>query len=143
MSSTLLLNKLTTLLMHSGKKKLIFKKVIKNLQKFNLSNTKHPKAIKNICLLTTLFHKLKPFLETRKIRKASKYYDVPFFLKESRSFSILLRWITKAIRNFGTINSLNKEIQNLLEETGSTFKEAKTLRIKVANNIMFSHFRWK
>lgn len=78
MQSIFLLKKLSTLLMHSGKKKLIYKKVIQQLENFDLYNTES-KAIKNTCLLTTIFHRLKPILETRKVRKASKHYDVPFF----------------------------------------------------------------
>jgi ribosomal protein S7 len=143
MESTLLLQKLTLLLMHSGKKKLVYKKVIKQLENFDLNGLTQTKAFRHLCVLTALFHRLKPILETRKVRKASKHYDVPFFLKEPRRLSILLRWFVKAIRKQGRLNVLQQEIQNLFLETGSTIAEAKALRLKVSNNIMFSHYRWK
>jgi small subunit ribosomal protein S7 len=136
MESTILLNKLTVLFMRSGKKKLIFKRVLKELENFD------SKACKHICILTAMFHRLKPLLETRKVRKAAKHYDVPFFLKESRRLSLLLRWFVKAIKKQG-LHALQQELQNLFFETGSTFAESKALRVKVSNNIMFSHYRWK
>jgi small subunit ribosomal protein S7 len=160
MESTLLLQKLSLLLMRSGKKKLVYKRVIKQLENFDLSGTLQAhliskswgtthdqgakaKALRHLCILTAMFHRLKPILETRKVRKASKHYDVPFFLKESRRFSILLRWFVKAIRKQGRLNALQQEIQNIFLETGSTLAESKALRLKVSNNIMFSHYRWK
>jgi ribosomal protein S7 len=155
MQSKIFLDKLSTLLMFSGKKKVILKRVITKLETFNFSldqtlpgklnlkKTKQPTALKHICLLTALFHQLKPFLETKNVRKASKHYDVPFFLKSTRSFSLVLRWFVRAIRKQGGLRAFNKEIYNILLQKGQTVKEVTALRQKVSKNIMFSHYRWK
>lgn len=125
--------------MYSGKKKLVFKKVLKSLQSLESRGA----TLKNICVLTTIFHKFKPFLETRKVRKASKYYEVPFFVKKARALSLLLRWVVNSIRKQGGLKNIKTELFDMINETGSTIKEAKALRTKVANNIMFSHYRWR
>jgi small subunit ribosomal protein S7 len=142
LKSTFLLKKLSSLLMYNGKKKLIFKSVLKSLQNF------HP-IKKNICILTTMFYRIKPILETRKVRKGSKFYDVPFLMKKSRAFSIMLRWFVKAIRKNQNLKfkalslGITNEFKDVVSRTGFTVKESKNLRTKVASNIMFSHFRWK
>jgi ribosomal protein S7 len=153
--STFIIKKLTSLLMYSGKKKLVFKKVMQSLQALSANSLKDSSSrthdsrgeqravIKNICILTTVFHKFKPFLETRKVRKASKYYEVPFFLKKARALSILLRWVVNSIRKQGSLKNIQAEFLEMIHETGNTVKEAKALRTKVANNIMFSHYRWR
>lgn len=130
LKSTFILKKLSSLLMHNGKKKMVFKKVIKTLQNFN---------IKNLCILTSIFHRNKPILETKKIRKGSKFYEVPFFLKKSRSLSLILRWTAKSIQKQG----FNQELKDLIHDAGSTIKECKLLRNKVVANIIYSHYRWK
>ena len=133
--STFLLKKLSSLLMYNGKKKLILKSVLKTLQNF---------PTKNVCLLTTIFHRIKPILETRKVRKGSKFYDVPFIIKKSRAVSLLLRWVVKSIRKHPNLFlGINNEFKDLISGLGTTNKESRTLRAKVASNIMYSHFRWK
>jgi ribosomal protein S7 len=83
-------------------------------------------------------------METRKIRKGSKYYDTPFFLKKARAFSILLRWIAQAIKKGDNLtNSIQKEFKDLIKGLGSTVKESQNLRNKVSINIIYSHYRWR
>lgn len=121
--------------MRSGKKKLIFKKVLKEFENFDSKNN----SCKHLNYITELLLSLKPIVETRKVRKAAKNYDVPFFLKEPRQLSLLLRWFVKATRKQG----LRQELQNLFLETGTIYSESKALRLKVSNNMKFSHYRWK
>lgn len=140
--STQIINKLTSLLMKNGKKKPVLKKVLLSLQCFYGSN----EIYKQLCLLTLFFFKLKPLLETIKVRKGSKYYDVPYFIKQKRSLSIALRWAVKTIRaQKGP--SLDKKIHSGLHEVfggeGFAHKQAAILKKRVAANIMYSHFRWK
>ncbi len=142
LKSSEILLKLTKLLMKNGKKKKILKRVTSSLQKFS----QNKEAYSGFCMLTSMFYKIKPLLETVKVRKGSKYYDVPYYIKPQRSISILLRWSVKSIKKH-LEKSLEKKIQREFKElslsSGSTFKESKQLRQKVATNIMFSHYRWK
>jgi len=139
--STFLLKKLSSLLMFDGKKKLILKTVFKTLQNFQ----KNEVTLKNFCALTTIFHRIKPILETRKIRKGSKFYDVPYPIKKSRAVSLLLRWVTKAVRKQTTHLKfgLKNEIQDLIDNVGATIKEKKALHNKISANYMYSHYRWR
>jgi small subunit ribosomal protein S7 len=143
LKSTLLFKKLSSLLMFNGKKKLIFKTVLKTLQRFQ----KNGVTLKHFCALTTIFHRIKPILETRKVRKGSKFYEVPYPIKKSRALSLLLRWVTKSIRKQAThLNvGLKNEFQDLIdnEGKGTTIKESKALNNKVSANIMYSHYRWR
>jgi small subunit ribosomal protein S7 len=137
LKSTLLLNKLSSLLMFDGKKKLIFKRVFKSLDGINFSSQS--------VLITTIFHRIKPIIETRKVRKGSKFYDVPFPIKKSRALSLLLRWVAKSIRKQRTHLSagIKKEFHDLVLNVGTTIKESKALHNKVSANIMYSHYRWR
>ena len=144
--STFLLTKLSALLMKAGKKKLVLKMVLKGL----------PEMVgKNTCALTSVFHQLQPVLETRKVRKGSKYYDVPFPIKKARALSLLLRWTTRAIsssstrgnskgKSAGLSQKVHGEFIDLIngELRSNSVKESKALRSKVAANIIYSHFRW-
>ena len=85
-------------------------------------------------------------LETVKVRKGSKYYEVPYYIKSQRSFSLMFRWIIKGIKkqNGKSIDSkIKNEFKLLLKNKGNAVKEAKTLRKKVVTNIIYSHYRWK
>jgi ribosomal protein S7 len=143
------LNKLSTLLMKDGKKKLILKKVLYSLQSLKNIRLKFDwvkKSYKKLCILTIFFYKLKPLLETVKVRKGSKYYEVPYYIKSQRSFSLMFRWIIKGIKkqNGKSIDSkIKNEFKLLLKNKGNAIKEAKTLRKKVVTNIIYSHYRWK
>ena len=140
--STAVIYKLTNLLMKNGKKKPVLKKVLLSLQSFYGPHG----AYKQACILTLFFFKLKPLLETIKIRKGSKYYDVPYFIKQKRILSIALRWAVKAIRAQNA-SSLDQKIHSGLSEVfqgqGLANKQAKILKKRVAANVMYSHFRWK
>jgi ribosomal protein S7 len=140
--SSIILNKLSLLLMKNGKKKFVHKKVIKSLQMFYEKR----KVFKNICILTLIFHRIKPLLETRKVRKGSKYYDVPFYMKKNRSLLLLLRWIVRSVRKHsvkGLSKKLQMEMRDLIKGSGFTYKEYKLLRLRVASNVIYSHYRWK
>lgn len=145
LKSTKFLNKFSNILMYNGKKKLIFKKVFKSLQTFNEDKMKKKYALKNVCIITAMLYKIKPILETRKIRRGSKYYDVPMFLKKSRSVSLLLRWVVKSLRKqkLSVDNNIKNEVKEILKGTGNTVKESKILRNKVSDNIKYSHYRWR
>lgn len=84
-NSTTLINKLSSLLMKNGKKKKVKKKVLTAFQFFNKTNI----VQKNFCAVTSLVYRLRPIMETKKVRKGAKYYDVPFFFKTKKRIYIL------------------------------------------------------
>jgi ribosomal protein S7 len=141
-NSTILINKLSSLLMKNGKKKKLKKKVLTAFQFFNKTNI----VQKNFCTVTSLIYRLRPIMETKKVRKGAKYYDVPFFLKPKRGFTFFFRWFSQSIKeknkNFFNLK-LKKEIFNLILKNGSSVKESKLLKKKVKQNIKYSHYRWK
>lgn len=143
------LNKISTLLMKNGKKKLVLKKVLYSLQSLNKTPVKFnwiKKTYTKLCVLTIFFFKLKPLLETIKVRKGSKYYEVPYYIKTQRSLSLMFRWIVKGIKKQNSktvISKIKNELQSLLRNQGTAIKEAKILRKKVIINIIYSHYRWK
>ncbi len=127
-------NKLSSQLMKKGKKGPVLKLIHDTLN-----------GSTGVKMITCLIYKLKPSLETRQIRKGSKFFDVPFFLKKKRSILLALRWFTKAIKARKD-RSLNRkilvEIEDLVNKTGQSYKSALTLRKKVSKNIFYGHFRW-
>jgi len=120
--------KLSLLLMYSGKKKQIYKKVLKGFPK--------------TACITSIIYRLKPIMETHKVRKGSKIYEIPFFLKKNRAFGLLLRWLVQAIRKKKKplLTTLQHEFQDLISFAS---KESKALHVKITTNIIYSHFRWR
>jgi ribosomal protein S7 len=141
-NSTILINKLSYLLMNNGKKKKVKKKVLSAFQFFNTKNM----VQKNFCAITSLIYRLKPIMETKKVRKGAKYYDVPFLLKPKRGFTFFFRWFSQSIKSKKEKTfdlKIKKEIFDLILKDGSSVKESKLLRKKVKKNLKFSHYRWK
>ena len=112
LKSSEILLKLTKLLMKNGKKKKILKRVTSSLQKFS----QNKEAYSGFCMLTSMFYKIKPLLETVKVRKGSKYYDFPYYIKPQRSISILLRWSVKYIKKHLEKQLNMAEINNLYNQ---------------------------
>jgi len=145
------LNKLNVLLMRDGKKKTVRRKMNTALQTF--AQTKHKKIRRvdrpdrHMCHLTAMLYQVKPSLETRQVRKGSKYYDVPFDIKENRRLSLALRWVARGIRKrpeAGLINQLQAEFHDLASlKKGYTVREKKILQKRVRANIKYIHFRWR
>ena len=130
---------LSRLLMREGKRKQALAKVLGSFQTFQ----SQAKPLKNLCLLTTVLHQSKPLLETRKVRRGAKYFDVPFFLTRKRSYSLLLRWLAAVLRRGHSSLELSKEFRALLAGQGATLQEAKALRQRVAANLIYAHYRWR
>ena len=123
---------LTSLLMRGGKKRLIAKKLLTNIQSSGWKNT---------CTLTGAIYKLRPILETRKVRKGSKYYDVPFYISRNRSRSIVYRWLAKSLDKPRA--NLDQEWKEIVLDEGYANKESEILIQRVAANMRYSHYRWK
>ena len=141
-SNKTIINNLTNQIFLNGKKNYVLGVLLSTLQYFY---KKKPMSALNI--LTTFLYKNRPFLETREIRKGSVFYQVPFFIKSKRSYSLILKWLSKAVKSksqspFLGVN-LSKEIKALSINKGNTFNEAKKLKETVSNNIMHSHYRWR
>ncbi len=130
--------KLASQIMINGKKKTVLKVIFSLLNNYN--------HYSNFCMLTALIYSLKPSLETRKVRRGSKYYDVPFFMKKKRSLLLALKWFTKAVKSRKEIGLGSKfiaEFEDLMHKSGSAYKEAKVLKKRVLSNTLYSHYRWK
>ncbi len=127
--------KLASQLMRNGKKKKVLKVIYSLLDDYN-----------EYCMLTALVYNLRPSLETRKVRRGSKYYDVPFFMKKKRSLLLALRWFTKGVKARKEVNLKNKfvlEFEDLMNSSGLAYKESKALKKRVLSNTLYSHYRWK
>jgi len=101
------------------------------------------RQLRNPCPLTAILNGHRPLLETRKVRRGARNFDVPFPLKRQRSLSLLLRWWAKAARSqgLGRWDPL-QQLRQLAEDRGPIAGDAKNLRQRVAQNLMYSHYRW-
>ena len=141
LTSSIVLKKLTQLLIVHGKKRIICKKVTQALQYFNKKKT----VYKNLCTLTGSLYRIKPLLETVSVRKGSKFYEVPVFIKVSRQNSIMLKWVVISIKrkNSSLENNIVNEFKDLLKNQGSAVQNFQSLRKKISSNIRYSHYRWR
>ncbi len=138
LSSTQVCEKLASLLMRDGKKNIVLKVIYAKLQEYTSAN--------NLCMLTSLVYKLKPSLETKKIRKGAKHFDVPFPVSEKRSLSLALKWFANGVAGRHERKLRDRvagELTDLILKRGLAFKEAQQLRKKVCSNSHYSHYRWK
>ena len=111
-----------------------------------LHQTLKKKTFKFITLLRRFFIQKGPLIETIIIKKKNKSYEVPMYVSEKRSLSIVLKWFTKAIKKRTSkflSTKISKELKDVIQNKGSIAKETKKLRKRIANNVMFSHYRWR
>ena len=124
---------LSALLMRGGKKRLVAKRLLVGLRASGWKNT---------CALTGAIYRLRPILETRKVRRGAKYYDVPFYLSRKRSTSLVYRWLARSFK-VKPKASLEYEWTEIIMGRGFATKEAELLRQRISANMRYSHYRWK
>ena len=125
-------------------KKIKSQKFVKNIfLKIKLCFNKNP-----IILFAIALKKLKPFIETIKVRKSGKNYEVPVPLKKKRQLFIVLKWFISFIKSQKSYNSkeqfnkFSKEICNLVLNKGLLLNHKKSIMKKCFENRAYSHFRW-
>ena len=101
---------------------------------------------KHIFLFFFIICRLRPIVELKVIRKGSKNYTFPVPLKKHRSFRKSLRWISILIKNgrgrkFN--NRIKKEFISVLKKEGSAWKNFREVQQIAAENILYSHYRWR
>ena len=67
-------------------------------------------------------------------------------MKKKRSVLLALRWFTKGVKSRKEVGLRSKfilEFEDLINGTGTAYKEAKILKKRVLSNTLYSHYRWK
>jgi len=97
-------------------------------------------------ILTTLYKKLKTFVEPKTIKKRKRNYIVPFPITKKRSFYLVAKWILNSVKKKKTKNIekvLAKEITNIVLKKKSTALKLKKINISTSlRNKSNLHFRW-
>jgi len=134
---SLILKRVTTLLMKAGKKTQA-EKILKNiLLKISLKGY----SPQNIFVLA--INNVKPLIEVRNIRVKGKSFQVPVPVSKSRQLNLAIKTILKS-------SSGKKDIENTLVEELINSSLNKSLSVKTtvslyklaSRNRLFSHYRW-
>lgn len=134
---SLILKRVTTLLMKAGKKTQA-EKILKNIL-LKISLKGH--SPQNIFVLA--INNVKPLIEVRNIRVKGKSFQVPVPVSKSRQLNLAIKTILKS-------SSGKKDIENTLVEELINSSLNKSLSVKTtvslyklaSRNRLFSHYRW-
>ena len=86
-------------------------------------------------------------MEIKKVRKGSQQYIFPVpLVKTNRSLKMGIRHMSKSIklrRNYLLIYRIKYEFQAILKNRGLTWDWRNKIQELSADNIFYSHYRWK
>lgn len=134
---SLILKRVTTLLMKDGKKTQA-EKILKNiLLKISFKGY----SPQNILVLA--INNVKPLIEVRNIRVKGKSYQVPVPVSKSRQLNLAIKTILKSSTGKKDIeNTLVEELINSSLNKSLSVKTTVSLYKLASRNRLFSHYRW-
>ena len=140
--SRLILLKTISHLIKKGKKATANKILQNTFIKIRLITKKNPWI-----LFCYAMNNLITYVETVKVRRAGKTYEIPVPAKKKRQLFLAFKWMlmslkSKKLRNDNSFNLLTKEILSASNKRGKAFTQKRVVLKKAFNNKALSHFRW-
>lgn len=136
------LKKFINMLVKKGKKS-----KARNILKKTFINIKEITGKNPYIVLFTSLKKLKPYIETKKMRKAGRVEEIPVPLKKRRQSFLMFKWFflsfrTNKLKTYNVFNLLTKEILDLNKNKGNALGYKKISINTAYRNRAIAHFRW-
>jgi ribosomal protein S7 len=135
--STTFLKKFSGHLIKKGKKTKALKILFRLMKSFRKNK---------YLLLESVFYRIKPYVEVRKVRVRRSSSLVPFPVNPARQMHLSSLWILTALkkdkRRISFPVKLREELRSLLRLKGEAFKKKTTMYSLAQKNRSNFHYRW-